>query len=298
MPLQLQNVRKNYSDQIILKGLNLYMKKGEIIGFLGPNGAGKTTLMKILTGYLTNWQGSVKFEGIDLKTAPEKIQQQIGYLPENNPLYGDMYVKEYLEFCAALYRVSTPPLEEISKKVGLEYHLSKRISTLSKGYKQRVGLAASLLHNPQLLILDEPTTGLDPNQLSEIRELILELGKEKTIFLSTHVLSEVEALCDRVVILHKGEIVLDESLKKLRSQEKQIVEVSFDYRVEIVALEKIKDAVQVTNVFDFKYEIEFDTQEDRRPLVFDFAYDNGLKIVALQHKSKNLESLFNELTAS
>lgn len=274
------------------------MKKGEIIGFLGPNGAGKTTLMKILTGFLTDWQGSIKFEGVDLKIAPEEIQQQIGYLPENNPLYSDMFVKEYLDFSAALYKVSMPTLEEISKKVGLENHLNKKITSLSKGYKQRVGLAAALLHNPQLLILDEPTTGLDPNQLSEIRELILELGKEKTIFLSTHILSEVEALCDRVVILHKGEIVLDESLQKLRLQEKQIVEVSFDYRVEMVALEKIKNAVRVTNVFDFQYEIEFDTQEDRRPMVFDFAHDNGLKIVTLQHKSKNLESLFNELTST
>ena len=160
-----------------------------------------------------------------------------------------------------------------------------------------MGLAAALLHDPQILILDEPTTGLDPNQLGEIRQLILELGKEKTIFLSTHVLSEVEALCDRVVILHDGEIVLDKSLKELRAQEKQIVQVTFDYRVEPVALERIKNAVTVKNIFEFQYEIEFDTVDDRRPLVFDFAHDNGLKILALQHKSKNLEERFNELTS-
>lgn len=298
MQLHLENVSKSYGDQVILKNLTLRLKKGEIIGFLGPNGAGKTTLMKILTGYLTQWEGSVRFETHDLKKDPQSVQRQLGYLPENNPLYGDMYVKEYLLFVGGLYGLTAIPIEEIAAKVGLEQHLDKKITTLSKGYKQRVGLAAALLHDPQLLILDEPTTGLDPNQLGEIRQLILDLGKEKTIFLSTHILSEVEALCDRVVILHQGKIVLDESLQNLRAQEKQIVEVSFDYRVEPVALERIKNAVSVKNVFDFQYEIEFDTEEDRRPMVFDFAHDNGLKIVALQHKSKNLEQRFNELTST
>ena len=298
MQLHLENVSKSYGEQVILKNLTLRLKKGEIIGFLGPNGAGKTTLMKILTGYLTQWEGSVRFETHDLKKDPQSVQRQLGYLPENNPLYGDMYVKEYLLFVVGLYGLTAIPIEDIAAKVGLEQHLNKKITTLSKGYKQRVGLAAALLHDPQLLILDEPTTGLDPNQLGEIRQLILDLGKEKTIFLSTHILSEVEALCDRVVILHQGKIVLDESLQNLRAQEKQIVEVSFDYRVEPVALERIKNAVSVKNVFDFQYEIEFDTEEDRRPMVFDFAHDNGLKIVALQHKSKNLEQRFNELTST
>ena len=298
MQLHLENVSKSYGDQVILKNLTLRLKKGEIIGFLGPNGAGKTTLMKILTGYLTQWEGSVRFETHDLKKDPQSVQRQLGYLPENNPLYGDMYVKEYLLFVGGLYGLTAMPIEDIAAKVGLEQRLDKKITTLSKGYKQRVGLAAALLHDPQLLILDEPTTGLDPNQLGEIRQLILDLGKEKTIFLSTHILSEVEALCDRVVILHQGKIVLDESLQNLRAQEKQIVEVSFDYRVEPVALERIKNAVSVKNVFDFQYEIEFDTEEDRRPMVFDFAHDNGLKIVALQHKSKNLEQRFNELTST
>ena len=298
MQLHLENVSKSYGEQVILKNLTLRLKKGEIIGFLGPNGAGKTTLMKILTGYLTQWEGSVRFETHDLKKDPQSVQRQLGYLPENNPLYGDMYVKEYLLFVGGLYGLTAMPIEDIAAKVGLEQHLDKKITPLSKGYKQRVGLAAALLHDPQLLILDEPTTGLDPNQLGEIRQLILDLGKEKTIFLSTHILSEVEALCDRVVILHQGKIVLDESLQNLRAQEKQIVEVSFDYRVEPVALERIKNAVSVKNVFDFQYEIEFDTEEDRRPMVFDFAHDNGLKIVALQHKSKNLEQRFNELTST
>lgn len=297
MPLHIQNVSKNYGAVPILKGLSLQLQKGEIVGFLGPNGAGKTTLMKILTGYLTQWDGAVQFDSFDLKKDPKQVQRLLGYLPENNPLYGDMHVKEYLHFIGGLHQLSFSPLEKVATQVGLENHLNKKINTLSKGYRQRVGLAAALLHDPQILILDEPTTGLDPNQLGEIRQLILELGKEKTIFLSTHVLSEVEALCDRVVILHDGEIVLDKSLKELRAQEKQIVQVTFDYRVEPVALERIKNAVTVKNIFEFQYEIEFDTVDDRRPLVFDFAHDNGLKILALQHKSKNLEERFNELTS-
>lgn len=298
MGLIVENVSKSYGSLAVLKDLTLRLNKGEIVGFLGPNGAGKTTLMKILTGYLTRWDGHVHFDSVNLKENPQAVQKKLGYLPENNPLYGDMYVREYLHFVAGLYGGPVTPLQSIADKVGLENHLTQKIQTLSKGYKQRVGLAAALLHDPELLILDEPTTGLDPNQLHDIRQLILELGKEKTIFLSTHILSEVEALCDRVIILHQGEIVLDTDLKSIRAKEKQIVEVTFDYRVELTALERIKNAVHVKNVFDFQYEIVFDTPDDRRPLVFDFAHDNGLKILSLQHKSKNLEQLFNELTAS
>ena len=298
MGLAVENVSKSYGDLSVLKDLSLTLQKGEIVGFLGPNGAGKTTLMKILTGYLTDWEGRIYFDSEDLKSNPQAVQKKLGYLPENNPLYGDMYVKEYLTFVGGLYGKNKLPLESVAEKVGLQNHMSQKIHTLSKGYKQRVGLAAALLHDPELLILDEPTTGLDPNQLHDIRQLIIELGKEKTIFLSTHILSEVEALCDRVIIIKSGEIVLDTALKRLRAKEKQIVEVTFDYRVEITALERIKNAAHVKNIFDFKYEIEFDTPEDRRPLVFDFAHDNGLKILSLQHKSKNLEQLFNELTAS
>jgi len=296
--LQISSLTLEVANRTLCRDLNVQIQPNESWCLLGRNGAGKTTLMKILTGYLTQWEGSVRFETHDLKKDPQSVQRQLGYLPENNPLYGDMYVKEYLLFVGGLYGLTAMPIEDIAAKVGLEQHLDKKITTLSKGYKQRVGLAAALLHDPQLLILDEPTTGLDPNQLGEIRQLILDLGKEKTIFLSTHILSEVEALCDRVVILHQGKIVLDESLQNLRAQEKQIVEVSFDYRVEPVALERIKNAVSVKNIFDFQYEIEFDTEEDRRPMVFDFAHDNGLKIVALQHKSKNLEQRFNELTST
>lgn len=272
-----------------------FEKKG-VVGLLGPNGAGKTTLMKILTGSISRWEGMVQVGNMDLKNDLQKIQKQIGYLPENNPLYLEMYVKEYLSFVGDLYGLKKVPVEEIIIKTGLEEHSLKKIETLSKGYKQRVGLAATLLHNPQYLILDEPTTGLDPNQVVEIRKLIQTLGKEKLVFLSTHILQEVEAMCDRVVILNKGNVVLNQTLKTLKTDDLQVVAVSFDYRVENVALQKIPHVKTVVNTFDFEYELTFETQEDMRPAVFDFAHDNGLKILNLQEKNEGLEKRFNELT--
>ncbi len=272
-----------------------FEKKG-VVGLLGPNGAGKTTLMKILTGSISRWEGMVQVGNMDLKNDLQKIQKQIGYLPENNPLYLEMYVKEYLSFVGDLYGLKKVPVEEIIIKTGLEEHSLKKIETLSKGYKQRVGLAATLLHNPQYLILDEPTTGLDPNQVVEIRKLIQTLGKEKLVFLSTHILQEVEAMCDRVVILNKGSVVLNQTLKTLKTDDLQVVAVSFDYRVENVALQKIPHVKTVVNTFDFEYELTFETQEDMRPAVFDFAHDNGLKILNLQEKNEGLEKRFNELT--
>lgn len=272
-----------------------FEKKG-VVGLLGPNGAGKTTLMKILTGSISRWEGMVQVGNMDLKNDLQKIQKQIGYLPENNPLYLEMYVKEYLSFVGDLYGLKKVPVEEIIIKTGLEEHSLKKIETLSKGYKQRVGLAATLLHNPQYLILDEPTTGLDPNQVVEIRKLIQTLGKEKLVFLSTHILQEVEAMCDRVVILNKGSVVLNQTLKILKTDDLQVVAVSFDYRVENVALQKIPHVKTVVNAFDFEYELTFETQEDMRPAVFDFAHDNGLKILNLQEKNEGLEKRFNELT--
>lgn len=263
---------------------------------LGPNGAGKTTLMKILTGYLNQWEGKVSIGTMDLREELKNIQQKMGYLPENNPLYLEMYVKEYLNFVGDLYGLKKAPVEEVISKTGLQEHSLKKIETLSKGYKQRVGLAATLLHNPQYLILDEPTTGLDPNQVVEIRKLIQTLGKEKLVFLSTHILQEVEAMCDQVVILNNGSVVLNQTLKALKTDDLQVVAVSFDYRVENVALQKIPHVKSVVNTFDFEYELTFETQEDMRPAVFDFAHDNGLKILNLQEKNEGLEKRFNELT--
>ncbi len=296
MSLLLQNVSKSYGAVKALKGVSVTLKKGEVVGLLGPNGAGKSSLMKILTGYYKEWEGQISYEGLDLKTDLQRIQKQVGYLPENNPLYNEMYVVEYLKYIGNLYKLNNPPYKEILKKTGLLDHQRHKIQTLSKGYRQRVGLAAALIHDPQLLILDEPTTGLDPNQLVEIRKLIRQLGKDKTVLLSTHILQEVDALCDRVIIINKGEIVLDQALEELRSKQEQIIEVSFDYRIELVALEKLPNVQKVVNTHDFDYELHLSGTQDMRPAVFDFAHDNGLKILSLQFKNESLEQLFKKLT--
>jgi ABC-2 type transport system ATP-binding protein len=292
----IDNLTKNYSATKALKGISLRFEQNGVVGLLGPNGAGKTSLMKILTGYLSQWKGTISFDGMDIRTNTKKIQQIIGYLPENNPLYLEMYIKEYLNFVGTLYKLQTPPIEAIIEKTGLQEHAHKKIGDLSKGYKQRVGIAAALLHDPDYLILDEPTTGLDPNQVIEIRTLIKNLGKKKTVFLSTHILQEVDAMCDRVIIINKGEIVLDQALVELRNKQEQIIEVSFDYRIEFDALEKISNVQKVTNTYDFNYELQIKGAQDMRPAVFDFAQDNGLKILNLQLKNESLEQLFKKLT--
>tara|TARA_A200000113_G_scaffold138999_1_gene124928 strand:- start:1277 stop:2176 length:900 start_codon:yes stop_codon:yes gene_type:complete len=294
--IKIEQLSKRYGNLSVLKKISLHFGQNGVIGLLGPNGAGKTTLMKILTGYLSQWDGEVTIDGYDLKKDLKKIQPQVGYLPENNPLYTEMYVKEYLQFIGQLNGLKNPPIEEVIEKTGLSTQATKKIGLLSKGFKQRVGLAAALLHDPKYLILDEPTTGLDPNQMIEIRKLIEDLGKEKIVFLSTHVLQEVEAMCESVVILHEGEVVLNQSLAELQSDQDQIIIVSFDYRVENVALGRIPRLKSVVNTFDFEYELTFESQEDMRPMVFDFAHDNGLKILSLQQKSENLEKRFNALT--
>jgi ABC-2 type transport system ATP-binding protein len=296
LSINIQKLSKSYGKTLALNNISLTFDQTGVVGLLGPNGAGKTTLMKILTGYLNQWEGKVSIGTMDLREELKNIQQKMGYLPENNPLYLEMYVKEYLNFVGDLYGLKKAPVEEVISKTGLQEHSLKKIETLSKGYKQRVGLAATLLHNPQYLILDEPTTGLDPNQVVEIRKLIQTLGKEKLVFLSTHILQEVEAMCDQVVILNNGSVVLNQTLKALKTDDLQVVAVSFDYRVENVALQKIPHVKSVVNTFDFEYELTFETQEDMRPAVFDFAHDNGLKILNLQEKNEGLEKRFNELT--
>jgi ABC-2 type transport system ATP-binding protein len=225
------------------------------------------------------------------------VQKSIGYLPEHNPLYLEMYVKEYLAFNADVYQVGKSKINEVIEQTGLSPEAHKKIGQLSKGYRQRVGLAAALLHNPEVLILDEPTTGLDPNQLIEIRKLIREIAKEKTILLSTHIMKEVEAVCDRVIIINKGKLVADKKLEELREAEEQIIEVEFDYRVEEQLLQQLPDVSKVKNTGGFIYEITFTTSKDMRPAVFDFAHDNKLKTLQLSRKNKNLESLFTELTS-
>ena len=294
--LQLQNIAKTYAEVTALKGVSFELKAGEVVGLLGPNGAGKSTLMKILTGYLKNWEGEVLYGQKSLRQNIKSIQQVTGYLPENNPLYPDLYTLEYLKFVAGLYRIKNAPFDQVIEKVGLSEVRYRKVNTLSKGYQQRVGLAAALLHDPEILILDEPTTGLDPNQLIEIRKLIRQLGEEKIVLFSTHILSEVESVCDRVIIIREGEVVADESLETLRKGQQQIVQVEFDYRIETEALAKIPGINKVVNTFDFNYELYCSNEEDVRPKVFDFAHDNQLKILSLQQKNENLATLFNSLT--
>jgi ABC-2 type transport system ATP-binding protein len=271
--------------------------KPEVVGFLGPNGAGKSTMMKILTTFLSATEGQAEVNGFDVSVNANEVQQSVGYLPEHNPLYLDMYVREYLAFNANLQNVDISKIEEIIQLTGLTPEAHKKIDQLSKGYRQRVGLACALLHDPDVLILDEPTTGLDPNQLVEIRSLIKTIGQEKTVFLSTHIMQEVEAMCDRVIIINKGEIVADKKLKELREGKDQIVIVEFDFRVEDAFLKKLPKVKSVINMHDFVYEITFATQDDMRSHVFDFAHDNQLKILQLNQKNASLESLFRELTS-
>lgn len=296
MSISVKEISKYYGEQKALDKVSFQIEKGEIVGFLGPNGAGKSTLMKILTGYLSASEGVASVNNILLSEDLKAVQRSIGYLPEHNPLYTEMYVREYLAFNASVYKSSKSRIEEVIEMTGLLPEANKKIEQLSKGYRQRVGLAAALLHDPEVLILDEPTTGLDPNQLTEIRNLILKVGKEKTIFLSTHIMQEVEAICDRVIIIDKGIIVADKKMKELREEKEQIIQVEFDYRIEEIALKAIPNLVYAKNIGGFHYELKFDTDKDMRPAVFDFAHDNGLKTLQLNRKSKDLETLFSELT--
>lgn len=296
MSIEVKDITKTFGPQTAVDHISFSIKKGEIVGFLGPNGAGKTTLMKILTTYLEPSEGSASVNSHSIATAKKEVQQSIGYLPEHNPLYLDMYVREYLAFNAEVYGVTKDRIEEVIALTGLSPEAHKTMQQLSKGYRQRVGLATALLHDPEVLILDEPTTGLDPNQLVDIRELIKSVGKNKTVLLSTHIMQEVEAICDRVIIINKGAIVLDESLDELSKNQGQIIEVEFDYRVEEQALKEIHLLKQVENISGFLYHLHFDTKEDMRSKVFDFAHDNGLKILQLHQKNKSLEQLFISLT--
>ena len=303
MSIEVSHISKTYGSQKALNDVSFSIKKGEIVGFLGPNGAGKSTLMKILTTYLTATEGNAKINGFKISEENKEIQKSVGYLPEHNPLYMDMFVKEYLSFNAEIYNIPKTAIKKVIEQTGLGPEAHKKIEQLSKGYRQRVGLATALLHDPEVLILDEPTTGLDPNQLIEIRELIKNVGKPmadgragKTVLLSTHIMQEVEAICDRVIIIHNGVIVLDKPLSELSENKEQVVEVEFDYRVEKEALQMIDKVKSVENTVGFVYQIYFTTQEDMRAKVFDFARDNGLKILQLHQKNMTLEKLFIELT--
>jgi ABC-2 type transport system ATP-binding protein len=296
MSLEVTALSKSYGTQKALDNITFSVQKGEIVGFLGPNGAGKSTLMKILTTYINSDSGSAAVNGFDVATDAYSVQKSIGYLPEHNPLYLDLYVKEYLAFNADIHKVAKSRIQEVIELTGLTPESHKKIGQLSKGYRQRVGLANALLHNPDVLILDEPTTGLDPNQLVEIRQLIKNVGRDKTVFLSTHIMQEVEAICDRVIIIDKGVIVTDKKLNQIKTDKEQILEVEFDLKIDEQLIAKLPNLTAYKNIHDLVWELTFVANKDMRPAVFDFAQENGLKTLQLNQKNKNLEAVFREMT--
>ncbi|MBW6501396.1 MAG: gliding motility-associated ABC transporter ATP-binding subunit GldA [Bacteroidales bacterium] len=302
MSIAVQGVTKFYGEQKALDNVSFVIETGRIAGFIGPNGAGKSTMMKIITGFLPASSGRVLVKGIESSSDSLEIRKLIGYLPENNPLYPEMYVREYLGFVASFYKNARPKKEAVDSIIsitGLEPEQNKKIGSLSKGYRQRVGLAQALIHDPEILILDEATTGLDPNQIVGIRNLIKEAGIEKTILLSTHIMQEVEAICDRVIIIDKGRIVADEEKSKLWSKIKQpgqIVTVEFDRIADKDAISKVPGVSSARNLKDNIWIIEADSEEDIRPAIFSFAVNNSLTVLSLQKKESNLEEVFRLLT--
>jgi ABC-2 type transport system ATP-binding protein len=302
MSVSVEGVTKYYGEQKALNNVSFGVNTGEIVGFLGPNGAGKSTMMKIITGFIPPSSGRVMVNGLDVETGLREIRSEIGYLPENNPLYPDMYVREYLEFAASLYKSDVPvrkQVERIVEVTGLAPEQRKKIGSLSKGFRQRVGLAQALIHNPGVLILDEPTTGLDPNQIVEIRNLIQEAGKKKTVLLSTHIMQEVEAICDRVIIIDKGVIVANEDISKIYSvvsRTGQVIEVEFDREIGEELMHKMDPLGTIRKTGSKTLIIEASGDEDIRPLVFSFAVNNNLTVLSLQKKESNLEEIFRLLT--
>ena len=302
MSVSLKDISKRYGDQLALDKLNLEISKGEIVGLIGPNGAGKSTLMKIITGFLPPSSGQVSVSGMDVVENSLKIRKLIGYLPEHNPLYPEMYIREYLLYVAGLYRLANKGSDRISQiieQTGLKGELKKKIGALSKGYRQRVGLAQALVHDPDVLILDEPTSGLDPNQIVEIRELIRESGKEKTIILSTHILQEVEAICSRVLIINKGIIVADNLSGTLTSgidSGFQTILIEFDNEIAENKIQNLDRVDKVLNLKDNNWLIQTSQDHDIRGDIFEFAVREGLKVLSLQKQEKSLEEVFRLLT--
>ena len=298
MSIKVKNLFKYYGEQAAVRDVSFSVNKGEIVAFLGPNGAGKSTTMKIMTGYIPASDGEVFIGGIKVDVDELKTRQMIGYLPENNPLYVDMYVREYLEFVGRIYKVKNlkSRVAEMVHAVGLDVEQNKKIGALSKGYRQRVGLAQAIIHDPEVLILDEPTTGLDPNQLVEIRELIRQIGKQKTVLLSTHIMQEVEAICDRVIILSKGQIVADDKAKTLQQElAHQTVYVEFDAKVTKAQLTKISNVSKV-EALNNGWLIESRSTDDLRKSVSQHAQAQNWLILTLNIEQKSLEEVFKELT--
>ena len=300
MSVKVTQLVKTYGAQHAVDGITFEARKGEVLGFLGPNGAGKTTTMKIVTGYLPQTAGKVEVCGFDVSEKSMESRRCIGYLPEQNPLYKEMYVREYLEFTAGLHQVKNVAkrVAEMVHRTGLSSHQQKQIGELSKGYRQRVGLAQAMLHDPAVLILDEPTSGLDPNQIVEIRQLIKELGKEKTVILSTHILGEVEAVCDRAIIINKGKLVADAPIQELKQQfaGQSIVTVEFAENVDKKLLSTIKNVRGVKTLGKNQWQLEAEAKQDIRPDVFAFAIAHKLTLLELHKEVFSVEDVFQQLT--
>lgn len=296
MIVSVNHLTKHYGTFEAVSDISFELRKGEVVGFLGVNGAGKSTTMKMLMGGILPTSGDILIDGVPLSENLIFHQRKMGYLPENNPLYVEMFVVEYLHFIAQIYQASPHDVQKAIHQTGLSEYASRRIRELSKGYKQRVGLASAILHNPQILILDEPTTGLDPNQIVEFRNIIKELGKDRIVLLSSHILQEIESVCQRVIILHKGKIALDAPLESLKEGE-QTIEVEFDYRIEKEFFKSIPQLSEVINNYAAFYTLSFSTKEDARGNIFDFATQNGLKILQINHKYHNLQQIFTQITS-
>ena len=300
MSVEVKNLVKIYGQQRAVDNISFKAKKGEVLGFLGPNGAGKSTTMKIITGYIPQSEGTTTVCGFNTSEAPLEVQKRIGYLPERNPLYKDMYVKEYLDFVSNLHQIPNKRARvgEMIEMTGLEREQNKIIDSLSKGYKQRIGLAQAMLHNPDVLILDEPTSGLDPNQLVEIRALIKKLGEEKTVIFSTHIMQEVQAICDRVVIINKGKLVANDSIEKLQDRVTggNLVTVEFLGKVAKSQLAKIEGVKSVKALDDNRWELLSNKKVDVRSKVFHFAVQNKLTLLEMRRETYSIENVFQELT--
>lgn len=300
MSIKVQNISKLYGKQKALNDISFEVKSAEIVGFLGPNGAGKSTTMKILTGFIPQTSGQAWICGFDVAEQSLDVRKNVGYLAESNPLYYDMFVKEYLSFVAELHQIknNSQRVKEIIDITGLGIEQKKKIGALSKGYKQRVGLAQALIHDPKVLILDEPTSGLDPIQLVEIRNVIKEIGRAKTVMLSTHIMQEVEAMCDRVIIINKGEIVADKPTQEIKESKSsnQIITVEFDKPTSKNSLLNINGITGATNVKGNVWQLTTSSSSDIRVDIFQFAVQNQLAVLTLQKEEQNLEDVFRELT--
>jgi ABC-2 type transport system ATP-binding protein len=299
MSIEVKALTKIYGDQKAVDAISFNINKGEIVGFLGPNGAGKSTTMKMITGYLAPDEGDITVSGIDVKKDPLASKKKIGYLPESNALYYDMYIKEYLGFVADLHSISNrqQAIGKVIEQVGLTPEKNKKIGQLSKGYKQRVGIAAALLHNPEVLILDEPTSGLDPNQIVEIRQVIKDQGRDKMVLFSSHILQEVEAICDRVIIINKGKIVADDKLSNLQKQSSlNIVRVSFKEPLEQEWLQRLQGIKSINKIDTYSWSLETDGPELVRKQVLEMSLQHNLNIVSLHSENQSLEEVFRSLT--